>query len=220
MVRRYLLFIFSLSVAFAIHAQEPDQEDSVAVEQHPFVKPAFYIDYGKLLTIPSSIETKYEGGLELTFLGKFPLIIEVGQATLTPDGGYANGTYESEGLYYRIGAGYVSQFNPKNKIGISFRYAQSTFNEDGRIFIESPSGAQGTFIQNIRRSDLTATWYEAVLYSDRKLSDLFSIGLNLRFRVLASYDEQAPIDVYAIPGYGRTFDSTIPAANLFLKVTF
>ena len=151
---------------------------------------------------------------------KFPLIVEIGQATLNPEGAYSNGTYESEGTYYRIGTGYISQFKPKNKIGISFRYASSTFNENGRIFIESPSGAQDDFVQSIKREDLTATWYELVVYSDRELSDLFSIGLNLRLRILASYDEQEIPDVYAIPGYGRAFDKTIPAANLFLKVTF
>ena len=219
MVRRCLLFIFSLIWVFAGQSQEV-QDDSVTVNSAPFVKPALYIDYGKLLTLPSNIETKYEGGVELTFFGKFPLIVEVGQASLTPEGAYENGTYESEGLYYRVGLGYTGPFSTKNNIGISFRYARSTFNENGRIFIESPSGAQETFIQNINRSDLTASWYEVVLYSDRKLSDLFSIGLNLRFRILADYDEQTPIDVYAIPGYGRSFDDTIPAANFFLKVTF
>ncbi len=215
MVRLYLLSIFSLVVSFSCLAQE----DSVAVSKR-FIAPSLLIDYGKLVTIPSNFETKYEGGLELTFFEHFPLTIEIGQATLTPEGAYSNGTYQSEGYYYRVGAGYVNQFKPKNNIGISLRYAQSTFNEDGRIFIESPTGAQETFIQNIRREDLKASWYELVVYSDRKLSDLFSIGLNLRLRILADFDEQNPIDVYSIPGYGRAFENTTPAANLFFKVTF
>ncbi len=219
MVRQYLLFIFSLIFAFAVQSQEV-QNDSVIVSSTPFIKSAVYVDYGKLFTIPSSFETKYEGGLELTFYGKLPIILEVGQASLSPEGAFSNGTYESKGLYYRVGLGYVGQFKSKIRMGISVRFAQSMFDENGRIFIESPSGAQETFIQNINRSDLTASWYEVVMYSDRELSDLFSIGLNLRFRILADYDEQLPIDVYAIPGYGRAFDNTIPAANFFLKVTF
>ena len=184
------------------------------------ITPSFYLDYGKLFTIPMDFETKYEGGLELLFRDKFPLILVIGQANLKPEGAYSNGTYESEGFYYRVGAGFVSQWKPKNKIGISLRYASSVFTERGRIFIESPSGSQNDFVQNINREDLKANWYEVVVYSDRKLSDLFSIGLNLHLRILGNYDEQKGVDVYAIPGYGRSFDKTIPAANLFLKVSF
>lgn len=217
MVKLRLLFIFSLIFSVACFAQT-EEADSVMYRR--VLTPSVYLDYGKLLTIPTNFETKYEGGVELLFLEKFPLIIEAGQATLTPEGAYSNGTYESEGFYYRVGAGYVSQWKPKNKIGLSVRYASSTFNETGRIFIESPSGAQDDFIQSIKRKDLKATWYEIVVYSDRKLSELFSIGLNLRLRILGSYDEQEGVDVYSIPGYGRSFDKTIPAANFFLKVSF
>ena len=219
MVKQPLLFIFSFfALSVALAQSTTDATDSVAYERA--VIPSLYLDYGKLFTIPTDIETKYEGGLELLLQEKFPLIVEVGQATLTPEGAYANGTYESQGFYYRIGTGYYSQFTPKNKIGLTIRYATSTFSEEGRIFIESPSGAQSNFIQNIERNDLKATWYELVLYSDRKLTEIFSIGMNLRLRVLANYDEQPVIDVYAIPGYGRSFENTIPAANLFLKVSF
>ncbi len=217
MAKHRLLFIFSLILVLGSFAQTEDA-DSVVVKR--LVSPSLYLDYGKLLTIPTNFETKYEGGIEILFLEKFPLIIEAGQATLSPEGAYSNGIYESEGFYYRIGAGYYSQFLAKNKIGISFRYASSTFTEDGRIFIESPSGAQGDFIQNIIREDLKATWYEVVVYSDQKLTDLFTIGVNLRLRVMAEYDRQSPVEVYSIPGYGRSFDRTIPAVNFFLKVTF
>lgn len=218
MAKQRLLFISSLLLFSGICFGQT--EANSVMQSRRLITPSIYLDYGKLFTIPTNFETKYEGGLELLFLEKFPLFLEAGQAILTPEGAYSNGTYESEGFYYRIGAGYVSQFLPKNKIGISVRYAASTFNEDGRIFIESPSESQDTFIQNIQRDDLKATWYEVVVYSDRKLSDLFSIGLNLRLRILNSYDEQTPVDVYAIPGYGRAFDKTIPAVNFFFKINF
>ncbi|WP_462249102.1 DUF6048 family protein [Ekhidna sp.] len=218
MVRRHLLFTFSLALLAGTCFAQSNAADSIVVKRT--VIPSLYIDYGKLLTIPSNIETKYEGGIELLFLEKFPLIIEAGQATLTPEGAYSNGTYESSGYYFRVGTGFMNQFTAKNKIGITARYARAIFKEEGRIFIESPSETQDTFVQNIDREDVNATWYEMVLYTDQKLSDMFSIGLNLRFRVLVEYDEFSPVDVYSIPGYGRSFDGTIPAANLFLKVNF
>ncbi len=218
MVKRRLLFTFSLILWISCCFAQSEEADTIVSKRT--IIPALYLDYGKLLTIPSNIETKYEGGIELLFMEKYPLIIEAGQATLTPEGAYSNGTYESTGNYFRIGTGFYNQFTPKNKVGLTVRYATSFFSEDGRIFIESPSGAQETFIQNIEREDLRASWYEVVFYSDQRLTDLFSIGLNLRLRILADYDEQSPIDVYSIPGYGRSFDSTIPAANFFLKVSF
>lgn len=217
MAKHRLLFIFSLITWISCFAQT-GEADSIVVRRT--VAPSLYLDYGKLLTIATNFETKYEGGIELLFWEKFPLILEAGQAILNPEGAYSNGIYESEGFYYRIGAGYYSQFLVKNKIGISFRYASARFSEDGRIFINSPSGAQDDFIQNILREDLKATWYEVVVYSDQKLTDLFTLGVNLRLRLLAEYDEQSPVDVYSIPGYGRSFDKTIPAVNFFLKVTF
>ncbi|MEO9484953.1 MAG: DUF6048 family protein [Ekhidna sp.] len=219
MVKPRLLFIFSLILSAACLAQTKDAAKDSALYSRGVI-PSFYLDYGKLLTIPTEMETKYEGGFELLFKEKFPLIVEVGQATLSPEGAYSNGTYESQGVYFRIGTGYYNQLTPKNKIGLTARYGSSSFSEDGRIFIESPSGSQGNFIQNIEREDLKATWYEVVVYTDKKLSELFSIGMNLRLRILADYDKQEDVDVYAIPGYGRSFDKTIPAMNFFLKVSF
>lgn len=219
MAKHRLLFIFSLLYASMSLAQT-ETTDSTQVQTVRTVIPSLYIDITKLITIPTTFETKYEGGLELLFQEKFPLILEVGKATLTPEGAYANGTYESDGMYYRLGAGYVGALNPKNKIGISARYAIASFNETGRISIKSPTSSQKDVNQDISYPNLKANWYEVVVYSDKKLSELFSIGLNLRLRILGSYDKQEPVDVYAIPGYGRSFDKTTPAANFFLKVNF
>ena len=146
--------------------------------------------------------------------------MEVGSATLNPNQAFSNGTYESSGIYYRIGTGFYSQFTPDNKLGLTFRYGSSTFDESARITIESSSGTQGTIIESFARENLSATWFEAVIYSDRKINNLLTVGINIRLRILNSYDQQSPVDVYAIPGYGRSFDKSIPAANLFLKVSF
>ena len=241
MARRLLLSIFSIAIAIhawaqiadttamageAIPASQQDSgsdqsSDSTIFTPRRFLSPSLYLDYGKLLSLPSDFEQKYEGGIELLFLERLPVIVEVGRATLTPSGAYTNGTYQSEGTYFRVGTGYSSQLTPKNRISLTARYASSTFNEDGRIFIESASGTQDIFTQVIERKNLTASWWEIVFYSDQRLlkkSDLFSVGLNLRLRILQRYDQQEEIDVYAIPGYGRSFDRTIPVANLFFKI--
>jgi len=249
---RRLLFISSLLLTFICHAQvdslatdstivapvDSVQSDSsriniadslsIVEKDSSFINarlftPSIYIDYGKLLTIPTDFETKYEGGIELLIKERFQLIGEIGMATITPEGAYSNGTYESDGMYYRVGLGFIGRRDAKSNIGISARYASSTFDETGRIFIESASGVQENFVLNINRTGLTAQWWELMVYTDQRLlkeSDLLWLGLNLRLRVLYEYDEQEAVDVYAIPGYGRTFDKTIPAANFFIKVKF
>lgn len=196
------------------------QEDTIKV-QRKFLTISPYLDLSKLLTIPTDFETKYEAGLELRFSERFSVYAEAGSATTSPREAYTNGTYESSGNYYRIGLGYVGPLDQEHDIGLSFRYGSATFDEDGRIFISSPSGVQGDLVEKITRTGLSAKWWEIVLYSDKKLlenSNLLWLGLHLRLRILASYDAQDTPDVYGIPGYGRAFDKTIPAVNFFLKV--
>ena len=220
MVKRLLLFSFSLYCTSLGFSQPQEETEADSTDARRTFIPSIYIDYGKLLTVPMEMETKYEGGVELLFLEKFPIILEVGSATLTPDQAFSNGDYESSGIYYRIGTGIYSQFQPKNKLGLTFRYGISSFDEANRITLQSPSGVQETTIETLNRQNLSASWIEAVIYSDRKFNDLLTLGINIRLRVLQDYDEQSPVDVYAIPGYGRSFDKSIPAANLFLKVSF
>lgn len=218
MAKRHLLFIFSSLICLLATGQGNDSTVSVRK-----LIPSIYIDYGKLVTLASNFETKYEGGLEFILIEKLSIIAEAGSATLSPEGAYSNGTYESNGWYYRIGAGYTKMLTAKNRIGLSFRYAESSFEENGRIYIESPTNAQADYVQTIDRSDLQANWVEMVFSSDQQIlknSDIFSVGLNIRLRMLLDYSRQEGIDVYAIPGYGRSFDKTIPAANFFFKVNF
>ncbi len=216
---RHLLFISSFLFFQMISIAQENEEDSVAISQRSII-PSFYLDYGKFLTLGSTDESKYEGAIELLFKEKIPLLLEVGHATLASAEAFQNGTYQSEGFYYRIGTGIYSQFTPKNKLGITFRYSMSTFNEFRQISITSPSELQPEFIDNVESENLNASWVEAVIYSDRSINNILSIGMNLRLRILLSYDEQSPIDTYSIPGYGRSFDNSIPAVNLFLKVSF
>ncbi|MFK7951340.1 MAG: DUF6048 family protein [Ekhidna sp.] len=226
MAKLRLFYIFSLLIPFTGIAQE---EDSLATRR--MITPSIYIDYGKLLTLPSNFESKYEFGAEILIAEKFPVIVEFGNGQLTPKSAYANGTYTSSGNYFRVGAGIVTAIDAKNNIGLSFRYAVATFDEVGEYSIESESGKQDSYSQSINRKNLNATWYEAVIFSERKIIfrdkegeewnwNPLSFGFNFRMRVLATRDKFDPIDVYAIPGYGRSFDKVIPAMNLFLKVSF
>ena len=76
-----------------------------------------------------------------------------------------------------------------------------------------------------------AKWIELVINSekkitlnknnpDAKINDLVSLGLMIRYKILLDHPELEPIQVFAIPGYGRTVNPRILAFNLFLKVNF
>lgn len=206
-------------------AQESGPTDTDTTRVVRAFIPSIYIDYGKLLTIPLANELKYEGGIELLFNEKIPLIIEVGSATLTPREVYANGDYEAKGQYLRIGTGVYNQWQLKNKFGLTMRYAVSKFDEVARLNSENIN-IDRTLSASYDRKDVSASWLELVFYTDQKLfsdtkiKDIFTIGMNLRYRYLLDYDIQTPDDVYAIPGYGRSFDESVPAMNVFLKVSF
>lgn len=243
MARQHLLFIFSSFIAGIGFSQKidtvlvadttradtiglastPNQSPDSASTTRQLISVGLSTDLGKVLSLPLSFETKYEGSLDLTLSERYIVLLEVGKATLEPKNAYTNGIYKSNGTYYRLGAGYLTSLDPKHHIGLSFRIGKATFSETGRIFLESPSGIQSEFIQTIERNDLSASWWEAVIYSDKKLlpnSDLLWLGLNIRLRVLVAYDAQSAPDIYVIPGYGRSFDKSIPAANFFLKIKF
>ena len=194
------------------------QEDTVEVAKRPII-PSIYIDYGKLLTLPTKTEEKYEVGLEVLISEKIPIVFEVGKATLNPEKAYANGEYEAKGTYFRIGTGVYSQFTAKNKLGLVFKYGLSSFDEIATI-TESNRNLNRTLSESYDRNDLSASWLELNIYSDRQFNKFLALGINIRYRYLLDYDIQAPDDVYVIPGYGRSFDNSIPAANLFLKISF
>lgn len=210
-----ILFTFSLLLSVA---QESEEQDTLTVAR--LLTPSIFIDYGKLVTIPLGNETKYEGGVEMLYKEKIPFILEVGGSTLTPDKVYSNGTYEATGQYFRVGTGIYSQWTPKNKMGLTVRYAQSSFEETAELSTELMNNIENTLTEPFTRSNLSAVWFEVVFYSDVKVNDFLALGMNLRFRYLLDYDLKAPIDVYAIPGYGRSFDNSILAPNLFVKVSF
>ncbi len=222
-MKRLLPVLFSL-IAVAVQGQN----DTVEVHRKPFT-PRLYWDYGKTALSWSNFETKTEFGLEILLFERIQLIGEGGTATLKPEKAFQNVEYTSQGQYFRIGAGYLANLSAKDRIGIGVRYGISNFEDEGLVSIDFQSDLNDVYTSQFNRKDLNASWYEIVLNSERKvhlnrsnpesiLNDIFHIGFLFRYRVLIEYTDQQPIDIYTIPGYGRTLDKRLPAINLFLKV--
>ncbi|MEQ8336772.1 MAG: DUF6048 family protein [Cyclobacteriaceae bacterium] len=224
------LYIYILSSVWCCSVwSQTTAPDTTIIASQKLIRPSIYADYGKLITRLVGYEDKLEGAFSLLFLERYELIAEIGTATLSPAESYTNGNYSAEGTYYRFGGGYLGTFKSNFAIGLSARYGVSKFSDQGFIEIEGGSGIDNSYDRIIDRPDLEARWWELVVTSEKKLrfnkdnlsawyNELFAIGFNIRMRFLVTYTKESPIDVYSIPGYGKTIDKSTPAVNLFVKL--
>ncbi len=226
-MKRLCIYIFSSLWSVFLLAQE-SAPDTTIIESVKFIRPSVYFDYGKLITKLIDYEDKLEGAASLLILEQYELIGEAGRATLAPEESFTNGNYSSTGSYYRFGAGYLGTFKSVFAIGMGVRYGVSRFSDRGFIEIEGESGIENSYNRKFERNNLEARWWEVVVTSEKKIqfnkeapgawyNDLLSIGFNLRMRFLVTYDQFSPIDVYSIPGYGKSIDKSTPVLNLFVK---
>ncbi len=240
---RRLLFIVSFSLyAVVVQAQDSDSlsvaSDSISLVETPGKKAlnlAFHVDYGKVLTLPFDFENKVEGGVVLELFENIELVGEYGFWDKNSNQAIENGTYNSTGVYYRAGLGFTFPFNtPGNRIGVGFRYANSQFDDEGTYTIDATDNLSSAFTDSFTRQNLSATWISGVITSvgqlklrksvpESPLNRMFRIGLQLRWRFLIEQDRFGDpsnpevIEVYTIPGYGRTLADSNMALNLFIR---
>jgi len=173
------------------------------------------LDYGKILTLPSDFEKKVEGTIGYTLKEKVQILLEIGYAKLTPDDAIVNGEYTSTGIYERVGIAYGGEILPKSYLYIGVMYASSQFEDDWVVLIESQ--AWENIDENFSRTELKANWFEIILITEQKLNEHLFLGSKIRYRNLINFTNEYNPEVYSIPGYGRAYNNSIPAFNLFIK---
>ncbi len=182
-------------------------------------------DYGKLATTLAQLENKYEFNMGIQFSSHLRVTADYGYSKLSPPNAIENGVYFSTGNYYRVGLDYVFTIAPKTTLAFGGMYALATFKDEGTVEIQSEIWP--SLSQSFERNDLQANWVEFVITSEAPilnrdngfLSHLFW-GIKFRFRFMIERPRPTNFDVYAIPGYGRTFNNLVPAANLFFSYKF
>lgn len=188
---------------------------------------AIYIsaDYGKLITTLAQLENKYEFNLGIQFSKHLRFTADFGYGNLSPPNAIENGTYNSSGNYYRAGLDFMLVIAPKISLSFGGMYALSTFNDEGTVEIKSE--VWPSLNQSFARADFTASWAEFVITSEAPVLNRnegffsnFYWGIKFRFRFMIDRPRPENFDVYAIPGYGRTFNNLVPAANLFISYKF
>lgn len=176
-----------------------------------------YFDYPKLFSFFTEFENKAELGVELQLLKHIILRTEFGRGRIQPRNFYKNADYEVSGNYYRVGAGYTKTLGGDSRLSFGVNYGQSFFDDRGNIQIESPSGLFDPLEESFRRKDLTGNWVEITFGTESHIGKNLYLGFTARVRKLLDYDSFDELDVLSVPGYGRTFDNSIPALNLYLK---
>ncbi len=183
------------------------------------------IDYGKLLTTLAQFENKYEFNVGIRFSKHLRATADIGYGNLAPPNAINNGSYNSVGTYYRLGFDYMFTIAPKTSLSFGGMYAISTFKDQGTV--EIISELWPSLIQRFERNDLTANWAEFVITSEapilNKDSGLLSHiywGIKFRLRFIIEKPMPENFDVYAIPGYGRTFNNMVAAGNFFISYKF
>ena len=187
------------------------------------------LDYGKLLTLWTSFESKYEAGINLRFFERIVFAGELGYAELNPLKAYDNALYYTvRGSYVRLGLDYYTSYDPKSFYYAGLRYGMSVFEDEGQFLIDSEFWED--YQEGFGSADITATWFEFVLGTETYLKlgksktespkSRFLLGWKLRLRVLMDFENREEPRIYSIPGYGRTFNETVPVLNLYVKYRF
>lgn len=233
-MKTFIFFIISILIASVSFGQaEGNPNDSSKVKRSLLSGISITADIGKLgLGQLVAYEDKKAFSAHILFFDRFQISGEYGQGIITPEDAFDNINYRSEGNFLRFGIDYSIKVKSKNFISLGIRKATAEYSDQGTVVIISNSDLSEDYIRTFSRNSLSANWWEFVIVSETKLTpintddkktafksfmDNFYFGLNFRIRFLLDYPVQEGIDTYTIPGYGRTFDKSTPAVNLFLK---
>jgi hypothetical protein len=197
------------------------EEDSLMVRQSKMAI-NLYVDIGKLGESLFENQIKREFGISILLSNKYQLVGEYGYGSLNPKSVINNGGYTSEGNYYRVGIEYVFTILPKTSLSTGIMYAHSDFADYGNVKIESE--LWDNLNETFERTELKADWVEWIVNTESPIVKAeegflsnFYWGVRLRLRILISDISQPNFDIYAIPGFGKTYSTVLPAANLYLK---
>lgn len=234
MMRRlvYTISLLLLSGFSGIYAQEDPfaqvidttaEVDSISAQDSFSIE--LSADYGKLIESLASNQNKWEFGLSFILREKFALVGEYGYGKLLPESVIQNGVYESEGNYFRAGAEYNFTIAPKRYLALGGMFATSTFSDYGLVQISSELWQDVN--EEFSRQNQSASWAELILNTqgpivnaeDGFLSNLYW-GMRFRLRIMITDLERDDFDIYAIPGYGKTYSNVVPATNLFIRYRF
>ena len=213
---KYIISAIAILVPYLGYTQ-----DSLVVNQSDIAL-NIYADVGKGVESLFNKQVKWEFGVSVLLFQKYQFVTELGYGSLNPESVINNGSYTSEGNYYRAGFEYVFTIIPRTSLSTGIMYAHSNFGDYGSVKIDSD--LWDSLDEVFERNDLSADWVEWIVNTESPIVKVeegflsnFYWGVRFRLRILISDISQPNFDIYAIPGFGKTYSTVLPAANLYLK---
>lgn len=220
----FIISVLLVPVSSAFCQEEPEPEensvqDSIALayKENPFAI-QLGLDLLKLGSFALDKETKYEGQIGLGYK-QVTIVLEAGHGYYASSLAYKNSDdYSVEGEYYRVGVDYAFNIGAKSQILLGLRYGNSSFGHQGTFEVYSELWDNfRTAIPSSQKTGATATWGEAIFGSQTNIAKNLHFGWYFRLRKMFERTTYAPIDIFYVPGYGKSIDGSVPAVNLFLK---
>ncbi len=176
-----------------------------------------YFDYLHLIGQLINDHEKYECGINIIVFKKFSLVGEGGIASLRPKTAIKNGTYLSEGTFWKAGLDYILNYNreKESRIYLGFRYAQSSYSDEGRY--EVASHLWPSYFEEFKREDFETSWYEVTFGTEGRLFNGLYTGWVVRYKMAATIPDYELYPIYSIPGYGSGSSKSNIAFNFYLK---
>ena len=223
-LRTYIISIIVIVTPYLGYTQDSlavETQDSLVVEDSNFAL-NIYADAGKGIESLFNKQVKWEFGMSALAFQKYLFSVEYGHGSLNPESVINNGSYTSEGNYYRAGFEYVFTISSKRYLSTGVMYAQANFSDYGSVKIISD--LWDDVDESFERTDLSASWIEWIINTEAPLLKVeegffsnFYWGVRFRLRILISDITQPDFDIFAIPGYGKTYSNVVPAVNLYIK---
>lgn len=176
-----------------------------------------YFDYLHLIGQLITDHEKYEGGINIIIFKKFSLVGEGGIANLRPETAIKNGSYLSEGIFWKVGLDYILNYNPEkeSRIYLGVRYAQSNYSDEGKY--EVASHLWPSFHEEFKRENFETSWYEVTFGTEGRLFNGLYTGWLIRYKMAATIPDYELYPIYSIPGYGSGSSKSNIGFNFYLK---
>lgn len=212
-MRRMLKFICSLyiSLIFCVVLQA---QDSMKFERGVF----FGIDLlNPTLHLINPEKETYELFVETRLTSRFAVSFEIGNTTFQVNKKIFS--YQSEGQFYRIGAGYnILKLSPawnKGMLSINSKwgYTSSKFSAPDIVITND---YWGDYRGEIPTTNFIRHWFEISGNIKAEIYRNLYLGWTLRFNLLIPEHSDKLVSPYYIPGYGKASFSTYPLINYYL----
>lgn len=201
-------YVYTTSLAWLFLIQDICAQEVIPRREKDFVPSALFLsaDAVSLFRNVFYDQSRYDFRAKVDF-DRYFLAFDFGllDADLSGAGDSlaTNFHYNSTGYYYRLGPQInFLPYNPtRSNLYLGLMYARSYFTD--QINYNYPSDSWGDAQLALENKRIRASWFEANLGINARITGPLFIGYVLRFKLAKNSTGSALLDPYEIPGFGR-----------------